>query len=137
MAAFVGEVGVGGRCAEANVDVVRHHPLLQRHHDRVVLVVRGAPDSGQRVDARELVDEPDEVAANSIALCQFWNANVVRHICQKLVVKKCRENISSIRRAPSACSDSASSPISSIRSLVLNPYAAASRISWPELMSSA
>jgi hypothetical protein len=68
-------------------------PLLQRHHDRVVLV----------------------------ALCQFLKAKVVRHICQKLVSKKCRENISSIRRAPSACSDSASSRISSIGSRLLNP----------------
>jgi hypothetical protein len=45
---------------------------------------------------------------SSIALCQFWNANVVRHIAQKLLAKKCSGKNSSIRREPIACSGRAS-----------------------------
>ncbi|MDY7527343.1 MULTISPECIES: hypothetical protein [unclassified Cryobacterium] len=33
---------------------------------------------------------------SSAAECQFWKANVVRHICQKLVAKKCSPKSSSI-----------------------------------------
>jgi hypothetical protein len=60
--AALGQLDVGYGAAGLDAHALLHQPRLQWAHQGIVLVVHGALDAGQRLDARELLHEAVQVA---------------------------------------------------------------------------